>query len=212
MLIIAPHWDPTFGINKYFARASTVQRLAIAPWGLRRTFSFLVTVKCWRIWLSACGGERSPYQPTACSEVLQSSSTSFQGGILLALIHQGQVGVDGIRVVEPAGSFGFKILLRKGDTILIILQREEKMGAQILLFAHSPCRGWISHFQASCGTSYLHFTTPAIETACESFVHINAPGHVVELGVFVGNFSIQAVGEVVQDADAILHRLKHPPE
>lgn len=32
----------------------------------------------------------------------------------------------------------------------------------------------------------------------------------VELGVFVGNFSIQAVGEVVQDADAVLHRLHHP--
>lgn len=32
----------------------------------------------------------------------------------------------------------------------------------------------------------------------------------VELGVFVGNFSIQAVGKVVQDADAVLHRLHHP--
>lgn len=32
----------------------------------------------------------------------------------------------------------------------------------------------------------------------------------VELGVFVGNFSIQAVGEVVQDADAVLHRLQYP--
>lgn len=60
--------------------------------------------------------------------------------------------------------------------------------------------------------SYLHFATPAVEAACESFVHVNTPGHVVELGVFVGNFGIQAVGEVVQDADAILHRLKSPPE
>lgn len=34
----------------------------------------------------------------------------------------------------------------------------------------------------------------------------------VELGVSVGNFGIQAVGEVVQDADAVLHRLKSPPE
>lgn len=60
--------------------------------------------------------------------------------------------------------------------------------------------------------SYLHFATPAVEASCESFVHVNAPGHVVELGVFVGNFSIQAVGEVVQDANAVLHRLKSPPE
>lgn len=189
-----------------------MERLAIVPWSLRRTFSFLITVKCWHVWLRVCRRERSAYQPSACSEVLQSSSTSFQGGILLALIHQGQIGADGIGVVEPAGSFGFKILLGKGDTILIILQRGKKLEDQILLFTCSPCLGLNITFPSLCDTSYLHFTTSAVETACESFVHINAPGHVVQLGVFVGNFSIQAVGKVVQDADAILHRLKSPPE
>lgn len=67
-----------------------MESLAIVFRGLQRTFSFLTTVKC-----CVCA-DRSTYQPSACSEVLQSSSTSFQGGIFLALIHQGQVGADGI--------------------------------------------------------------------------------------------------------------------
>lgn len=161
--------------------------------------------------LATCA-QRSAYQPSACSEVLQGPSTSLQGGILLAVIHQGQVGADGIRVVQPAGSLGLKILLRERDAILIILQRDEKSEAHIQLLACSPCWELRSTFPGPLQPSYLHFATPAVEAACESFVHVNAPGHVVELGVFVGNLSIQAVGEVVQDADAVLHRLKSPPE
>jgi len=105
---------------------------------------------------------RGAYQPSACSEVLQSSSTSFQGGILLALIHQGQVGADGIRVVEPAGSFGFKILLRKGNTILVILQRDEKLEAQILLLAFSPCL-WLNITFAS---PLRHILPPLYHSCC----------------------------------------------
>ena len=109
---------------------------------------------------------RGAYQPSACSEVLQSSSTSFQGGILLALIHQGQVGADGIRVVEPAGSFGFKILLRKGNTILVILQRDEKLEAQILLLAFSPCL-WLNITFAS---PLRHILPPLYHSCCWSIL------------------------------------------
>lgn len=67
----------------------------------------------------------SSHQSSACSEVLQGSCTSFQGGVFLALVHQGQVCADGIRMVKPVGSSGFVILLRQRDIIFIFL-RENK--------------------------------------------------------------------------------------
>lgn len=57
-------------------------------------------------------------------------------------------------------------------------------------------------------TSYLQFSTSVVEATSQGFISVIAPGHVVNLCVFIRHLSIQAVGQIMQDTDTVLHRLK----
>lgn len=67
-------------------------------------------------------GGVGPHQSFAGCEILQGSCTGLQGGILLALAHQVQVGADGIRMVQPTAALGVGFFLREGAVVVVVLQ------------------------------------------------------------------------------------------
>ena len=69
-------------------------------------------------WVGRGGGA---HQPLAGSQVLQGARAGLQGGILLALAHEVQVGADGIRVVQPAAALGVGLFLGKRAVVVVVL-------------------------------------------------------------------------------------------
>lgn len=81
-----------------------------------------------------------PHQSFAGCEVLQGSCTGLQGGILLALAHQVQVGADGIRMVQPTAALGVGLFLREGAVIVVVLQTKRGKVKIRTLIVLSPFR------------------------------------------------------------------------
>lgn len=67
------------------------------------------------------GRGRAPHQALAGGQVLQRPGTGLQGGVLLALAHEIQVGADGIRVVQPAAALGVGLLLGERVVVVVVL-------------------------------------------------------------------------------------------